>query len=222
MKMSHETITGVVSNLKVIPTRSAMNMVTFTLGERSCKAFGEVAAAVQSFGDEKVEIIATRGVYRGQPEYAVVSAKAVVEGREVSVRAVRTVSPRVETPRKPLEAGMIEWHTRPGERDRFRVKVAAYGDAALLDLFDKLPHPVCSKERFSEMARVMNKHDEAVLEEFFRRNGLNESERLDFIGNFGQRVVDKSSLEYWWELRASNRKSHPDLSSKVAKTEWSR
>jgi hypothetical protein len=93
---------------------------------------------------------ATRGAYRGKPEYSVVSAKGTVEGHDVSLSPVRTASPRVEKPGKPLEAGMMEWNTQPGEWERFRAKVAGYNHAVLLELFDRLPHPYAAKSATSK------------------------------------------------------------------------
>jgi hypothetical protein len=61
----------------------------------------------------------------------------------------------------------------------------------------------------------MNKHDKAILEDFFQRNNFTESERHDFLMNFGPRIVDDATLDYWWELRASNGRSHPGHSGRV-------
>ena len=62
-KMSEETISGIVSDLKVIPTRTGTNMVTFVLGGKCCKAFGAIAATLQTLNDDQVEITAKGGTY---------------------------------------------------------------------------------------------------------------------------------------------------------------
>src|SRR5260370_2773420 len=85
-----ETISGVVADLKVIPTRSGRNMVTFKLDGKMFKAFGDEASAVQTLNGEQVKIEAKRGSYRGKPEYSVVRIKSTVGGREVSVSDTRT------------------------------------------------------------------------------------------------------------------------------------
>ncbi len=87
--MNEETISGIVSDLKVIPTRTGTNMVTFVLGGKCCKAFGEIAATLQTLNDDQVEITAKRGTYGGKPEYAVVSVKTTVEGRDATVSDIR-------------------------------------------------------------------------------------------------------------------------------------
>jgi hypothetical protein len=92
MTKETEVITGIVSELKVINTRTGTNMVTFVLGGKRCKAFGDMAATLQTSNDEQVEITARRGTYLGKPEYAVVSVKATVEGRNVSVSDIHTVA----------------------------------------------------------------------------------------------------------------------------------
>jgi hypothetical protein len=89
MKMNEETINGIVSDLKVIPTRTGTNMVTFVLGGKCCKAFGQMAATLQTLNDDQVEITARRGTYGGKPEYAVVNVQTTVEGRNVTVSDTR-------------------------------------------------------------------------------------------------------------------------------------
>jgi hypothetical protein len=91
--MNEETISGIVADLKVIPTRSGRNMVTFVIGDQCCKAFGDVAAALQTLTEEQVQITAKRGSYRGKPEYAVVGVKGTVDGRPVTVSDTRSNAP---------------------------------------------------------------------------------------------------------------------------------
>ena len=91
--MNEETISGIVSDLKVIPTRTGTNMVTFVLGGKCCKAFGDIASTLQTLNDDQVEITAKRGSYRGKPEYAVVSVKTTVDGRPVTVTDIRSNTP---------------------------------------------------------------------------------------------------------------------------------
>ena len=212
--MNNETISGIVADLKVVPTRTGISMVTFVIGDKSCKAFGDVAATLQTLNEEQVQITAKPGTYRGKPEYAVVSVNGTVEGRKVSVSDIRKAPPPAQTPEKPLEEGMVRWCTRPGEREEFRRRVAWCGDAQLLELFERLPHPVCRKEDYVEITRGVGKHDRAVLEEFFTRNEFTESERHDYIINFGANVVDDKSLNYFWKLQAANGKPHSSHSPK--------
>lgn len=83
-------ITGIVSELKVVNTRTGTNMVTFVLGGKPCKAFGDMAATLQTSDDEQVEITARRGTYLGKPEYAVVNVKATIDSRSVTVTDARS------------------------------------------------------------------------------------------------------------------------------------
>jgi len=91
--MNGETISGVVSDLKAVPTRTGTNMVTFVLDGKCCKAFGEIAASSQKLNDKQVEITAERGTYQGKPEYAVMSVTAIVDGRRVTVTDTRRKGP---------------------------------------------------------------------------------------------------------------------------------
>lgn len=70
-EMNTEMISGAVADLRVIPTHSGKNMVTFTLGGKSCKAFGDNAANLQNLNGEQVTVAAKSGSYRGEAEYAV-------------------------------------------------------------------------------------------------------------------------------------------------------
>lgn len=217
--MNQETIKGIVANLKVVPTRTGMGMVTFTLDGKCCKAFGDIAATLQTLNEEEVQIIAKRGTYQGKPEYAVESVKGTIDGSKVSVSDIRTAAPTAVTtvkPLEPLEPGMIYWSLRPGEREHFRRQVASWGDAQLLELFERLPHPVCRQEDYMEIIRRIRKLENAVLEEFFARNKFTESERHDFNINFGPRVVDDESLDYFWKVQSQNGKPHSCPSAEEA------
>ena len=88
-----ETISGVVANLKLISTLYGRNMVTFTLDGKQFKAFDEEASTVQTLNGERIKVEAKRGSYRGKPEYAVVSVKATVDGRPVTVTDIRSNAP---------------------------------------------------------------------------------------------------------------------------------
>jgi hypothetical protein len=90
MNKETEVITGIVSDLKVINTRTGTNMVTFVLSGKCCKAFGDMAATLQASNDEQVEITARRGTYLGKPEYAVVNVKATIDGQSVTVTDARS------------------------------------------------------------------------------------------------------------------------------------
>ena len=54
--MNQETISGIVSDLKVIPTRTGRSMVMFVLGGKCCKAFGDIAVTLQTLSGVQVEI----------------------------------------------------------------------------------------------------------------------------------------------------------------------
>ena len=91
--MNQETISGTVSDLRVIPTRTGRSMVMFVLGGKCCKAFGDVANTLETLNNVQVEITAKQGTYRGEPEYAVVNLKATVDGRSVTVTDIRSNAP---------------------------------------------------------------------------------------------------------------------------------
>jgi len=91
--MNDERISGIVADLTVIATRTGRNMVTFVVGGKRCKAFGDVAATLQALNGNRVEITGTRKSYRGQVEYSVVSITATVNGRPVTVTDTRSNAP---------------------------------------------------------------------------------------------------------------------------------
>jgi hypothetical protein len=93
MKMNNETISGIVADLKVIPTQTGKSMVTFVIGDKCCKAFGDVAATLQTLNEEQVLITAKPGKYRGKPEYAVVSVKGTVDGQSHTATDIRRNTP---------------------------------------------------------------------------------------------------------------------------------
>ena len=78
------TFNGRIANLKTIPTRTERTMIVFSVGDKSCKAFGEVANICATLNGANAEITATAGQHLGKPEYAVARVGATVAGREVS------------------------------------------------------------------------------------------------------------------------------------------
>jgi hypothetical protein len=91
--MNDERISGIVANLTVISTRTGRNMVTCAINGKCCKAFGDLAATLKILNGGQVEITARRGTYRGQVEYSVVSLRATVNGRPVTVADTRSNAP---------------------------------------------------------------------------------------------------------------------------------
>ncbi len=187
MNQETKVLTGVVSDLKVIPTRTGRSMVTLTVSGRKCKAFGNLADTCAALDGEQVQINAREGSFRGEKEYAIISLKATVDGQEVSATDTRTV-PAAQSvpPRGPVPAGMVRWHARPGERAQFRSEIVKYGNARMLEIFDRLPHPVCKEEEWAELIEEMRKHEKAHAEElrnYARSLGYTEEEIAEYSAN---------------------------------------
>lgn len=191
--MNHETISGIVTDLKVIPTRTGRSMVTFTVSGKKCKSFGDVADACAPLEGKEAKIHAKEGSFRGEKEFAVISVEATVNGQEVSAKDIRQVPARkFVPPTEPAREGMVRWHVRPGERERFRSVIVKYGTARMLEIFDKLPHPDCSQEQWSELMKEYcdkEKADAEVLRAHARRLGYTDEEIADYAaytaGAFG-------------------------------------
>jgi hypothetical protein len=75
--MIMENISGLISNIKTVPTQSDCLMVTFVVGNTRCKAFGELASAIQNTVGKRVEVSARKGSFQGQPEYSVETLKTI-------------------------------------------------------------------------------------------------------------------------------------------------
>ena len=152
-----ETISGVVADLKVIPTRFGRKMVTFTLSGKNCKAFDKVAGTVQGLTGKQMELQVTRGYYAGKDEFCVICVHGANSSTvEDTSRTNVTVAPA---------PGMVRWHVRPGERDLFRSEIVKYGTARMLEIFDKLPHPDCSEEQWNELMKEFHENKKAHTEE---------------------------------------------------------
>jgi hypothetical protein len=67
-------------------------MITFEIGDSSCKAFGELASAIQNAHGKPIEISARKGRFRGVIEYTVEIVKTT-NGVPVDLRDGRTASP---------------------------------------------------------------------------------------------------------------------------------
>lgn len=157
---------GCVADLKTIPTRTGRNMVTLTVSGRKCKAFGDLADTCAALDGEEVLIEAREGSFRGEKEYAVIAVKAKLDGKEVSAKDTRRLpAPQSVAPTGPTPAGMVRWHVRPGERERFRAEIVKYGNARMLEIFDKLPHPQCRQEEMIELLEEIRKVERAYAQE---------------------------------------------------------
>jgi hypothetical protein len=120
-----EIISGVVADLKVIPTRTGKSMVMFTVDRRNVKAFGDNAAALQSLNGEQVTLEVKRGSYMGKEEYAVIS----VAGRSASTNATpNDVASNAPTYRNPLSLKHRERETGRDYRNGVQATVARFID----------------------------------------------------------------------------------------------
>src|SRR5258708_7950725 len=70
-----DNLSGPVSNIRTVPTQSGRLMVTFMLGSTRCKAFGELASAIQDISGKKIEVSARKGSFQGTTEYSVEALK---------------------------------------------------------------------------------------------------------------------------------------------------
>jgi hypothetical protein len=80
-----ENLSGCVSDLKIVPNRSGRLMITFRIGNSSCKAFRELASAIQKAEGKQIEVSARKGSFRGVTEYAVEIVKTI-SGTAVNFR----------------------------------------------------------------------------------------------------------------------------------------
>jgi hypothetical protein len=92
-----ENLSGCVSDPKSVPNRSGRPMITFKIGNSSCKAFRELATAIQKAEGKQIEVSARKGSFRGATEYAVEIVKTIcgtaVNLRDISDLELVTVSP---------------------------------------------------------------------------------------------------------------------------------
>jgi hypothetical protein len=187
--MNQQTISGTVSNLRIIPTRTGLSMAAFTVGDKKCKAFGNVADACASLDGVEVQIEGKEGSFRGEKEYAVTSVRSKVDGQEVSATDTRKVPAQKLAPTSgPAPAGMVRWNVRPGEREHFRSEILKYGTARMLELFDKLPHPDCSEEQWQELMEEYHDNKKAHAEELrghARNLGYSDEEIMNYASNTG-------------------------------------
>ena len=114
-----DNLSGAVSNVRTVPTQSGRLMVTFTLGNTRCKAFGELASIIQNAEGKQAAVSARKGSFQGKPEYSVETLKTI-NGTLIGLKDTRTVlsnehnsksvpgpqatGPRVETDSDAFEA----------------------------------------------------------------------------------------------------------------------
>jgi hypothetical protein len=91
-----DNLSGAVSNIRTVPTQSGRLMVTFMLGSTSCKAFGELASAIQNTLGKKIEVSARKGSFQGTTEYSVEALKTI-DGNLVALKDTRSVSTNEHT-----------------------------------------------------------------------------------------------------------------------------
>jgi len=87
-----ENLSGCGSDVRTVTTRSGRLMVTFRIGSTPCKAFGDLAAAIQKAEGKQIEVSARKGRFRGEIEYAVEIVKTI-GGTAVDLRDTRTIAP---------------------------------------------------------------------------------------------------------------------------------
>jgi hypothetical protein len=80
-----ENLSGNISNLKTVSTRSGRPMITFKIGTILCKAFGELASAIHKAEGKHIEISGRKGCFRGVTEYTVETLK-MISGTAVNLR----------------------------------------------------------------------------------------------------------------------------------------
>ncbi len=178
-----ETFSGKLEPVNTVNTRSGMPMVTFELAGNRFKAFADVARMLQASENREVEVTAKKGSYKGETEFAVVSVQV---GNGENVTDTRNVSVETAASKGPVGKGMIRWHARPGERAQFRSEIVKCGNAQMLEIFDRLPHPVCKEEEWAELMEEMRKHEKAHAEElrnYARSLGYSEKEIADYSAN---------------------------------------
>jgi hypothetical protein len=127
-----ENLSGCVSNLKIVTTHSGRLMITFKIGNASCKAFGDLASAIQKTEGKQIEVTARKGGFLGGTEYAIETVKAI-DGVLVDLRDGRTTTPgqhiseKVETQEATNQQAEIEAYEhflqREIESDRWVPKV---------------------------------------------------------------------------------------------------
>ena len=87
-----ENLLGCVSDLRIITTRLGRPMITFKIGNSSCKAFGDLASAIHKTEGRQIEVSARRGNFQGVTEYAIETLKTI-NGTALDLRDTRTISP---------------------------------------------------------------------------------------------------------------------------------
>lgn len=179
-KQIRRSFTGQITDMKKIATRTGRSMITFTANGRKCKAFGDVANACLALDGKEVQVEAREGSFRGEEEYTIISVSGKLEGQEISKTDTRTKPvPQSVAPTGPTPPGMMRWSVRPGEHAQFRAEIVKYGNARMLEIFDKLPHPQCSEERWGELWTEFCKVEKVYadeLREHARSQGFTDGE----------------------------------------------
>ena len=117
-----ENLSGSVSNMKTVTTHSGRPMITFRIGDSSCKAFGELASAVQKTEGKRIEISARKGRFRGATEYAVEIVKTI-SGTTVNLSDRSNSVPVTASPTSRVESTRHQKHesVAPNEAERKQI-----------------------------------------------------------------------------------------------------
>ena len=118
-----ENLSGCVSNLQIVPTRSARPMVTFRIGNSSCKAFGDLASAIQKAQGKQIAISARKGSFRGVTEYAVEIVKTI-SGTAVNLRDNSDPASVTAGPTSRVESAQNQRPELVGPKDDERKQIA--------------------------------------------------------------------------------------------------
>lgn len=87
-----ENLSGYVTSTRAMKTHSGRPMITFRIGNSSCKAFGDLASAIHKAEGKQIEVSARKGRFQGVTEYAIETVKTI-NGTTVDLRDSRTISP---------------------------------------------------------------------------------------------------------------------------------
>ncbi len=132
-----DNLSGIVSNVRTVPTQSGRLMVTFMVGSTRCKAFGELASTIQNTLGKQIEISARKGSFQGTTEYSVEALKTI-DGNLVALKDTRSVSTNEHTSKSAPDPQATGPHVEV-DSDAF--------EAILRGAFEPISHSVASEVR---------------------------------------------------------------------------
>src|SRR5712691_6896212 len=118
-----ENLFGPVSNMKTVTTHSGRPMVTFRVGNTSCKAFADLASAIQNAEGKQIEVSARKGRFRGVTEYAVEIVKTI-SGTAVDLRDKSDPVSFTSSPTSRVESAQNQRPELVGPKDDERKQIA--------------------------------------------------------------------------------------------------